>query len=209
MTACIRLATPDDACQTAAIYAPFCTETAVSFETTAPSPEEMVQRIRKITERFPWLVLDEDGRIGAYVYASPHRERAAYGWSVDVTAYVAADYRRRGVGRALYETLFRILAAQDYFKAYAGVTLPNPASVGLHEAVGFERVGEYRGVGYKLGAWHDVRWYQRALQPERADPPPPRALAAVLDTDAWEEALASGLPFLRAPTLDRRAARND
>jgi phosphinothricin acetyltransferase len=193
MTARIRLASPDDAAQVAAIYARFCTDTAVSFETVAPSPEEMAQRIRKITERLPWLVLDDDDRIAGYVYASPHRERAAYRWSADVAAYVAADYRRRGVGRALYAALFRILAAQGYFKAFAGVTLPNPASVGLHEAVGFERVGEYRGVGYKGGAWHDVRWYQLALQPESPDPEPPRPLAAVLDTEAWKEALAAGL----------------
>ena len=159
MTALIRLASPGDASQIAAIYAPFCTDTTVSFETVAPSPEEMAQRIVKITERLPWLVLDDNGQIAGYVYASPHRERAAYSWSVDVAAYVAADHRRRGMGRALYTALFRILTAQGYFKAYAGVTLPNPASVGLHEAVGFERVGEYRGVGYKLGAWHDVRWY--------------------------------------------------
>src|SRR5437763_5175883 len=130
----------------------------------------MAQRIRNITERFPWLVLEEIDRIAGYVYASPHRERAAYRWSVDVTAYVAADFRGRGVGRALYTALFHILAAQGHFKAYAGVTLPNPASVRLHESVGFERIGEYRGVGYKLGAWHDVRWYQRPLQPERPDP---------------------------------------
>src|SRR5262249_41596064 len=133
----IRLATSDDAAQVAAIYAPFCTDTAISFETVAPSAEEMAQRIRNIIERFPWLVLDDDGRIAGYVYASPHRERAAYRWSVDVTAYVAGEFRRSGVGRALYTALFQILAAQGYIKAYAGVTLPNPGSVGLHEAVGF------------------------------------------------------------------------
>ena len=198
MTAHIRLASPDDAEQIAAIYAPFCTDTAVSFETAAPSPEEMAQRIRKITDCFPWLVLEEDGRIAGYVYASAHRERAAYGWSVDVTAYVAAEYRRHGVGRALYTALFGILAAQGYFKAYAGVTLPNPGSVGLHEAAGFECVGEYRGVGYKLDAWHDVRWYQRAIQPERARPDPPLPLAAIRETGAWRAALAGGLALFRA-----------
>jgi phosphinothricin acetyltransferase len=194
----IRLARAADAAQIAAIYAPFCTDTAVSFETVAPSPEEMAQRIGKITERFPWLVLEAEGRIAGYVYASAHRERAAYRWSVDVTAYVAADFQRRGVGLALYTALFRVLAAQGYFKAYAGVTLPNPGSVGLHEAVGFERVGEYRGVGYKLGAWHDVRWYQRALQPERPDPPPPRPLAAIHVSEAWNVAMSAGSLLFRA-----------
>jgi phosphinothricin acetyltransferase len=153
----------------------------------------MAQRIQKITERLPWLVLEQDGRIAGYVYASPHRERAAYQWSVDVAAYVAPDFRRRGVASALYTTLFHLLVAQGYFKAYAGITLPNPASVGVHEAMGFTLVGVYRGVGYKLGAWHDVSWYQRELQPERPEPDPPRPVQAVEATRAWADALDAGI----------------
>jgi phosphinothricin acetyltransferase len=194
MTAHIRLALPEDAEQIAAIYAPFCIEAAVSFEYLAPTASEMAGRIRKITERLPWLVLDEDGTIAGYVYASPHRERAAYQWSVDVAAYVGADYRRRGVGSALYTALFRLLAAQGYFKAYAGVTLPNPASERLHESMGFERVGEYHGVGYKFGKWHDVRWYQRSIQPEQLEPVPPRPICALLSSPEWELCLANGEP---------------
>src|SRR5262249_50045005 len=159
----------------------------------APTPDEMSARIRRLTERLPWLVLDDNGRIAGYVYASPHRERAAYRWSVDVAAYVAADFRRRNVGRALYTALFALLAAEGCFKAFAGVTLPTPASVGLHEALGFQRVGEYRGVGNKLGAWHDVRWYQRSLQPEQPDPAPPRALDAIRHTAEWDGAMDAGL----------------
>jgi len=189
----LRLALPGDAPQIAAIYAPFCNETPVSFEMLAPTPEEMAQRIQKITARLPWLVLEQDGRIAGYVYASQHRERAAYQWSVDVTAYVAPDFRRRGVASALYTSLFHLLAQQGYFKAYAGITLPNPASVGVHEAMGFTLVGVYRGVGYKLGAWHDVAWYQRALQPERPEPDPPRPLQDIQTIPGWTEALATGL----------------
>ena len=198
MTAQIRLALPGDAEQIAAIYAPFCTETAVSFEYTAPTVAEMAQRIRKITERLAWLVLDDDGRIAGYVYASPHRERAAYQWSVDVAAYVASDYRRRGVGSTLYTALFRVLVSQGYFKAFAGVTLPNPASERLHESLGFERVGEYRGVGFKLGAWHDVRWYQRTLQPEGPNPPPAHTVRELVQSTKWDQALADGLCHLRS-----------
>jgi L-amino acid N-acyltransferase YncA len=197
MTAHIRLALHEDAEQIAAIYAPFCTDTAVSFENVAPTATEMAERIRKITERLPWLVLDDDGRIAGYVYASPHRERAAYRWAVDVAAYVSPDYRRRGVGSALYAALFRVLAIQGYFKTYAGVTLPNPASERLHESIGFQRIGEYRGVGYKFGKWHDVRWYQRSLQPERPDPPPALPLTEVLQTAAWEQAMTAGRTLLR------------
>jgi phosphinothricin acetyltransferase len=198
MTAQIRLALPEDADQIAAIYAPFCSETAVSFEYIAPTAAEMAERIRKITERLPWLVLDDDGHIAGYVCAGLHRERAAYQWSVDVTAYVGADYRRRGVGSALYTALFRVLAAQGYSKAYAGVTLPNPASERLHESLGFDRIGEYRGVGYKLDRWHDVRWYQRALQPERPNPPAPRTVQEVVQSAIWDQALADGLGHLRS-----------
>jgi len=198
MTAHIRLALPEDVDQITAIYAPFCTDTAVSFEYVAPTAAEMAERVRKITRHLPWLVLDEAGRIAGYVYAGLHRERAAYQWSVDVAAYVGAEYRRRGVGSTLYTALFGILAAQGYFKAYAGVTLPNPASERLHESLGFERVGEYGGVGYKFGKWHDVRWYQRALQPERPDPPAPRTVHDVLLSAIWDQALADGLCHLRS-----------
>lgn len=192
----IRLARPEDAAAVATIYAPYCERTPVSFELVAPTAAEMAARIAKITARHPWLVL-EDGDIAGYVYACQHRERAAYQWSVDVAAYVHESFRRRHVGRALYTTLFHLLVLQGYFKAYAGVTIPNPASVGLHEAVGFQPVGVYRGVGYKLGAWHDVAWYQRPLQPERADPETPLALSAVQDTPGWREALAAGLRLYR------------
>ncbi|HSF06625.1 MAG TPA: arsinothricin resistance N-acetyltransferase ArsN1 family B [Methylomirabilota bacterium] len=201
MSATIRLATDADAAAVAAIYAPFCVSTAVSFETTAPSAPEMANRIRALVGRLPWLVLDADGLVAGYVYASPHRERAAYGWSVDAAVYVAPSHRRYGVGRALYTTLFQVLRLQGYYKAYAGITLPNPASVGLHEAIGFELVGVYHGVGYKLGAWHDVAWYGLALQPERLDPGLPLPVSSILGSPRWLEAVARGLAHYRSPVL--------
>jgi L-amino acid N-acyltransferase YncA len=176
----VRLATPTDAPQIAAIYAPFCESTVVSFEFVAPTPQEMAARIETVTRQYPWLALEDRGRVVGYAYATIHRERAAYAWSVDTAVYVAADARRRGVARTLYVKLFDVLVAQGYFKAYAGVSLPNPASVALHEALGFTPVGVYRGVGFKLGAWHDVAWYQRALQPERLNPELARPVSAVV-----------------------------
>src|SRR5690606_40040690 len=133
MAPVIRLATEQDAAQIQAIYASIVRETAISFEFDPPTVEEMRQRIRKTFERLPWLVYEDRGAILGYVYASPHRERAAYQWSVDVSVYVRADARRSGVGRALYTSLFRLLALQGYYNAYAGISLPNPASVSLHE----------------------------------------------------------------------------
>jgi phosphinothricin acetyltransferase len=193
MSALIRLATEADAAYLAAIYAPFCEATHVSFETVAPSAEEMAGRVRRVTERFPWLVLVDGSMIAGYAYASSHRERAAYGWSVDVAVYIAPEYRRRGVGRALYTALLEVLRLQGFYKAYAGVALPNAASLGLHEAVGFDEVGTYRGVGCKFGTWHDVRWYQLDLQPERPSPAPPVPVSAVAGSPGWLKAMSLGL----------------
>jgi phosphinothricin acetyltransferase len=195
----IRLASTDDAAAVAGIYGPFCESTAVSFEYVAPSTEEMANRIRSTTSQFPWLVLDDNGLVAGYAYASRHRERAAYGWSVDVAVYVAPTHRRRGVGRALYTTLFHLLRLQGYFKAYAGITLPNSGSTGLHEAVGFTSVGVYRGVGYKHGAWHAVAWYQLALQPERLNPDTPVPVSALAGSSDWANAVSEGLRRYRRP----------
>jgi L-amino acid N-acyltransferase YncA len=193
----IRLACEHDAEAVARIYRPFCESTAVSFEYEAPSTTEMARRIAAITERFPWVVLEDAGRVLGYAYASPHRERAAYAWAVDVAVYLDTRCRRRGAGTALYTTLLELLRRQGCFKAYAGITLPNPPSAGLHEALGFRPVGVYAGVGYKLGAWHDVAWYQLALQPERPDPALPVAVAD-LPASAWTDAVSAGLRHYRS-----------
>jgi phosphinothricin acetyltransferase len=199
----IRMATPDDAAAIASIYGPYCDSTAVSFEVVAPSTEEMALRIRTTTTQFPWLVLDVDGEVAGYAYASRHAPRAAYGWSVDTAVYVASTHHRRGVARALYAALFPLLRVQGYFNAYAGIALPNPASVGLHEAEGFTLVGVYDNVGYKLGAWHAVAWYHLALQRPRAEPDPPREVTGVVDTSQWKQSIERGLASLG----DRRTQR--
>ena len=147
----VRVATADDAEAIARIYAPIVEHTVISFELEVPTVDEMRRRIVATLVRFPWLVsVDAHGAVDGYVYASRHRARAAYQWSVDVTAYVREGARGRGVGKRLYTRLFE---------------LPNAASIALHESVGFEPLGIYRDVGFKRGAWHDVGWWQRALQP--------------------------------------------
>jgi len=176
----IRMAAPADGERLAAIYAPAVTDRATSFELTAPDAAEMARRVSTLTARTPWLVLEHDGRVMGYAYAGPHRDRPAYQWSVEVSAYIDAAGHRAGYGRSLYTELFDILIAQGFTNAYAGVTLPNPASVGFHRAMGFEEVGVYRGVGHKLGRWHDVIWLHRPLAPKRDDAQPPRPLIDVL-----------------------------
>jgi L-amino acid N-acyltransferase YncA len=192
----IRLATLDDAAAVQAIYAPYC-YTPISFEAEPPSVAEMRSRLTKVISQFPWLVLDAGGEVLGYVYAAPHRERAAYRWSVDTTVYVRQDQQRRGIGRALYTSLFALLDLQGNVNAYAGVTLPNPGSVGLHEAMGFQPVGVYHRVGFKYGAWHDVAWFERLLQPRPDEPSPPKPWTEVSHLPAWTEALTSGSRCLR------------
>jgi phosphinothricin acetyltransferase len=196
MAAIIRLAEETDAEQLAAIYGPYCEQTSISFEETAPSAEEMRGRVAKVLAFYPWLVCEHKGLVAGYVYAGPHRERPAYRWSVDLSVYVRPEQQRCGVARALYTTLFHLLVVQGFFKGYAGITLPNPASVTLHEALGFTPVGVYRGVGFKRGAWHDVSCWQRTLQPEVSGPDVPVSFKTVHHTLAWAEALRVGLPLL-------------
>lgn len=172
----LRTATPDDAEAIAAIYAPIVAKTTISFELEPPSADEMRARIASTLQRLPWLVsLDGHGQVDGYVYAGKHRERAAYQWSVDTSAYVREDRRGKGVGRKLYERLFAELADLGYFQAFAGIALPNAASVGLHEAMGFEALGVYRNVGFKLGTWQDVGWWQKTLRGVAAPAGEPRA----------------------------------
>jgi len=184
----IRLAGADDAGAVAAIYAPFVEHTPITFEAVVPDAAEMAQRIVDTLRVHPWLVCEVEGRLAGYAYATHHRTRAAYRWSVDTSVYIDPAFHRRGVGRALYARLFEILRAQGFFNAYAGITLPNPASVGLHEAVGFRPLAAYTKVGCKLGVWYDVGWWQLTLQPHVADPPDPVPFSTLVVAPAWARA---------------------
>lgn len=161
----IRLATPDDAPAIAAIYRPYVTDSLVSFELEPPDAAAIADRMAKILGRLPWLLCEESGVAVGYAYAAKYREREAYQWSVETTVYLRRDRHRRGIGRALYTELFGLLVQQGYYTAYAGIALPNAASVGLHESLGFEPVGIYRNAGFKFGGWHDVGWWQKPLRP--------------------------------------------
>ena len=162
----IRDATAADAESLLAIYRPFVTATTVSFEMEPPLVDEFAQRIASAQSKWAWLVCEQDGRIAGYAYATSFRQRAAYQWSVEMSAYLDASFHGHGVGRALYERLIEILVAKGYCTAYAGITLPNEPSVRFHQALGFTAVGVFRRAGRKFGAWHDVSWWQRPLRDE-------------------------------------------
>ena len=168
-TPTIRSAVEADAAALLAIYRPFVESTAVSFETVVPTVEEFADRIDKALTGWQWLVAEQDGQCIGYAYGSSHRQRQAYRWSVEVSAYVHPNHHRRGVGRALYLRLLEELAQKGFCNAYAGTTLPNEGSVALHRGVGFEFIGVFKAVGRKFGTWHDVAWFQRVLR----DSPPP------------------------------------
>jgi phosphinothricin acetyltransferase len=170
----IRDATAADAAACAAIYAPYVTGTAISFEAEPPTAAEMAERIAQAQLRHAWLVLDDGGPVAGYAYGGPFMARAAYRWSCSVSVYLAPDRHRRGHGRALYAALLDRLSARGYRTALAGITLPNEPSERLHRALGFQPVGVYREVGWKHGAWRDVAWLQRPLATGDGPPAEPR-----------------------------------
>jgi L-amino acid N-acyltransferase YncA len=189
----IRLARAEDAEAIASIYGPIVANTAISFELVPPTVEEIKQRVFTNSQFAPWLVFTgSDDRVLGYAYASKHRERMAYQWSVDVAIYVDLEQRRRGIGRALYTSLAALLRLQGFYAAHAGITLPNPASVALHESLGFRPVGVYQAVGYKLGSWHDVGWWQSSLRERAGEPAPPRSVGEAQRDPQWERALRAG-----------------
>ncbi len=171
LTMLVRHADPArDAAACAAIYAPFVESSATSFEEVAPDAAEFARRIERLAGSHAFLVVEDERGVSGFAYGSPHRERAAYRWTAEVSIYLGGRARGRGVGRAVYGELLGLLEAQGVCLALAGIALPNPSSVALHKACGFEPVGVYRGVGFKAGTWHDVGWWQRRLRPD--DEPP-------------------------------------
>lgn len=179
----VRIAREADAEAIRGIYAPHVEHSAVSFETVVPGADEMAARVRKLLPTHPWLVAIIGDRIAGYAYASPHRERPAYRWSVEVTAYVHAEFHGRGIGKRLYTALHALLKAQNYVNAFGIVTLPNAASVALHEACGFRQCATFCRAGYKFGRWHDVGWWQREIDASGCAPHEPIPFARI-DADA-------------------------
>lgn len=184
----IRSARPADVEEIRAIYAPIVEETIISFETEVPSTAELLARIRKSHE---WLVYERDGTVVAYAYAAAFHPRAAYKWSVEVSIYVAPNARGSGLGKALLAELVARLSERGFVNVFAGIALPNPPSVALFEAFGFEKIAHQRKVGFKLGSWHDVGWWQ--LQCRDASVPPPDLELSPTKSTGLED--SAGQPF--------------
>lgn len=169
----VRTASASDAGSIRDIYAPFVLSTAISFETVVPSGKEMGNRIERCLEKFPWVVCEIDNRLAGYVYASPHREREAYQWTCESSIYLHQFCKGKGIGFLLYQLLFVLLRKQGFVNVYGGITLPNEASVKLHEKCGFEQFAVYDNIGFKSGSWHKVGWWKLQLHDYLLNPPPP------------------------------------
>lgn len=168
----IRPAREEDADEILKTYAPYIRDTTVTFEYEVPSADEFRSRIRSISAVYPYLVCLIGAETAGYAYAGRQRDRAAYAWNAELSVYIAPSFRRRGIARALYSSLFGILGLQHVVNVYAGVTSPNEASEKLHESLGFYRLGTYRNTGFKSGAWHDVTWYEKCIGSRGQKPEP-------------------------------------
>lgn len=175
----VRTARAGDGARVSEIYHPYVVETPITFEESPPDAAEMESRLAAIGAQYPYLIAEAGGEVAGYAYACPHRARASYRWAVDVAVYVERGLRRRGLGRALYGALLPIVQRQGYVMAYAGITVPNAASAGLHEAMGFRHVVTFRNEGYKLGQWRDVGWWEMPLNAPTVPPPEPVPWPAV------------------------------
>lgn len=197
----VRQVSDTDAASILSIYAPYIVNTVITFEEEVPSPEEYAQRISKVSQKYPWLVCEVDGAVVAYVYASIYRERAAYQWSCECSVYVAEEYKGKGIGAYLYNALFAILKEQRFHTVYAIITLPNDASVRLHEKLGFQYFAVFEKVGYKLGGWQNVGWWRLAINSYEDQPSPP-VLFADLPLSSYQHLLSEAAEKIKQALED-------
>jgi len=171
--AILRLASPADAEGILSIYAPYIENTSFTFETEVPSLPEFSKRIKNYMENWPWLVYETDGQIAGYAYAGRYRERIAYQWCVESSVYINDNFQQHGIAGKLYSALFDILKKQGFRTVYAVINLPNDKSVKFHEKCGFHYFATYEKVGYKLGKWKNVGWWQLSINEYTDQPQPP------------------------------------
>jgi L-amino acid N-acyltransferase YncA len=185
----IRTATVADAEKLLAVYAPYILHTANTFEYDVPSLQAFEEKVEKITAKYPWLLCERNGELLGYAYGSTHRERTAYQWCAESTVYLAEKHHRKGVARVLYAALFDMMKLQGYYSIYASILSTNTASVAFHRAVGFEDIGLFKNIGYKLGEWHSNIWMQYFLQAHKPEPHTPTPAPELMDTSAFKQIL--------------------
>lgn len=170
MSLAIRPVALDDAAAIAAIYAPYVTDTAITFELDPPGAAVFAERIARVTATHPWLVAEHDGALIGYAYADRYRGRPAYRWVAETGIYMAMEARGLGAGATLYAALLDLLTQRGFVAAVAAMTAGNPASSALHDRLGFIKTGTQAGIGFKHGAWHDIVFWQKELAPRTAAP---------------------------------------
>ena len=198
----VRLANINDAQAILDIYSTYVLNTSISFESEVPTLTEMQGRIEKCVIRYPWLVCYHKNSLAGYAYASIHRERAAYQWTCECSVYIQDQYKGKGIAGELYRVLFAILKMQGIRNVYAGITLPNDASVSLHEKCGFEQFATYEHIGYKLGSWQKVGWWRLRINELDAEPSPP-ILFSQLDRDAVNQLLQTAASYLQSKLISQ------
>ena len=159
----IRPIEQSDIANVLAIYEYYIINSPATFEEEVPSLESFTERINTILEKYPYLVYEEDGEILGYAYAGPFRTRIAYRFSTEVSVYIHKDHFGKGLGKALYGALLPIVKKQGFHTAIGGLTMPNEASVRLHEHFGFKKVAEFQDSGFKFGQWHNTGFWQLML----------------------------------------------
>lgn len=179
----IRTVQESDASAIAEIYRPYVERTSISFEYDAPSPDEMLQRIRTITTEYPWLVCLDNNTMVGYAYAGTHRHRTAYQWSVESAIYFRQEFHNKGLASILYKTLFSLLKNQGLNTVLAGITIPNDKSVNFHKKMGFTHLGTYKNIGFKFGKWHDTQWFELPLNNYNTTPTSPKKFPEIRNTE--------------------------
>lgn len=182
----MRLATEEDSSSILKIYAPFVTDTSVTFEYEVPSEIEFEDRIKSIQKKYPWIVCEINNDIVGYAYASPFNERTAYDWSVDLSIYVNPEYHGRKIGKALYYALIEILKLQGFYNAVSLVTIPNKKSEILHKSFGFKEIGIYKNIGYKFNSWYDVKWYGLKIREHDTIPKKIKSMNMIFSTGEFK-----------------------
>lgn len=179
----VRLAKEEDLPQILAIYAPYITDSSITFEYEVPTLEDFTARFHAITRQFPWLVWEEDGKILGYAYGSLPFERAGYRWCAEASIYLRPTAFRRGIGKKLYALLEELLKLQGYRMVYAIITAANKASLAFHTAAGYCHTACFPRCGYKFGTWLDVIWMEKVLQIVEFPMNPPFPIGDIVKND--------------------------